>query len=227
MLPRPARLCRPRRSPQPAPQKTPASRRRKANTRERQVRTRLVWGFSCQAVVFGFCSQFFVRSGKGRSSFFNRDAGVKRVLSASGLRRIVVQHAGGTSLAKCCFFVRLRAVSSSRPVNRHAKRTSHRRVTIQPPSSRFSKSISHQHVLEPELRTKKGAHDFAQPLLTKAAERLRRGDYYCLRLGAHLSWVGDLGGLVGRNRLPRNARHRVSCWPASRSSGNRFRATNR
>src|SRR3984893_15317288 len=58
---------------------------------------------------------------ESRSSFFNRAAGVKRVLSASGLRRIVVQYAGGTSLAKCCFFVRLRAVSSSRPVNRHAK----------------------------------------------------------------------------------------------------------
>ena len=67
-------------------------------------------------------------------------------------------------------------------------------VDIQPPSSRFSKSIGHQHVLEPELRTKKGAHDFAQHLLTKAAERLRRGDYYCRRLGVHLSWVGDLGG---------------------------------
>ena len=67
-------------------------------------------------------------------------------------------------------------------------------VDIQPPSSRFSKSIGHQHVLEPELRTKKGAHDFAQYLLTKAAERPRRGYYYCRRLGAHLSWVGDLGG---------------------------------
>jgi hypothetical protein len=55
-----------------------------------QVCSGLVWGFSCQAVVFGFCSQFFVRSGKGRSSFFNRAAGVKKVLSASGLRRIVV-----------------------------------------------------------------------------------------------------------------------------------------
>ena len=65
---------------------------------------------------------------------------------------------------------------------------------IQPPSSRYSKSIGHQHVLEPDLRTKKGAHDFAQHLLTKAAERLRRGDYYCRRLGLHLSWVGDLGG---------------------------------
>jgi nucleotidyltransferase/DNA polymerase involved in DNA repair len=41
-------------------------------------------------------------------------------------------------------------------------------VDIQPPSSRFSKSIGHQHVLEPELRTTKGAHDFAQHLLTKA-----------------------------------------------------------
>jgi len=35
---------------------------------------------------------------------------------------------------------------------------------------------------------------FAQHLLTKAAERLRRGDYYYRRLGVHLSWVGDLGG---------------------------------
>jgi DNA polymerase-4 len=67
-------------------------------------------------------------------------------------------------------------------------------VDIQPPSSRFSKSIGHQHVLEPELRTAKGARDFAHHLLTKAAERLRRGDYYCRRLGAHLSWIGDLGG---------------------------------
>jgi DNA polymerase-4 len=67
-------------------------------------------------------------------------------------------------------------------------------VDIQPPSSRFSKSIGHQHLLEPELRTKTGAHDFAQHLLTKAAERLRRGDYYCRRLGVHLSWVSDLGG---------------------------------
>jgi DNA polymerase-4 len=67
-------------------------------------------------------------------------------------------------------------------------------VDIQASSSRFSKSIGHQHVLEPELRTTKGAHEFAQHLLTKAAERLRRGDYYCRRLGLHLSWVADLGG---------------------------------
>src|ERR1700719_2209577 len=67
-------------------------------------------------------------------------------------------------------------------------------VDIQPPSSRFSTSIGHQHVLEPELRTNKGAHDFAQHLLTRAAERLRRADYYCRRLGVHLSCVADLGG---------------------------------
>jgi DNA polymerase-4 len=67
-------------------------------------------------------------------------------------------------------------------------------VDIQPPSSRFSKSIGHQHVLEPELRTSDGARNFAQHLLTKAAERLRRGDYFCSRLGLHLSWVSDLGG---------------------------------
>ena len=67
-------------------------------------------------------------------------------------------------------------------------------VDIQPPSSRFAKSMGHQHVLEPELRTRAGAKNFSQHLLTKAAERLRRGDYYCRRLGLHLSWVGDLGG---------------------------------
>src|ERR1700730_2947405 len=33
----------------------------------RQVRSGLVWGFSCQAVVLG-CAEFFVRSGKGRFS---------------------------------------------------------------------------------------------------------------------------------------------------------------
>src|SRR6516225_5784470 len=45
MLPRSARLCRPRRSPRPAhPRKTPASRPRNANSRERQVRTGLSAG---------------------------------------------------------------------------------------------------------------------------------------------------------------------------------------
>ena len=33
-------------------------------------------------------------------------------------------------------------------------------VDIQPPSSRFAKSMGHQHVLEPELRTNEGAREF-------------------------------------------------------------------
>ena len=66
-------------------------------------------------------------------------------------------------------------------------------VDIQPPTSRYSKSIGHQHVLEPDLRTRDGARNFSQHLLSKAAERLRRGDYYCRRLGLQLSWIGDLG----------------------------------
>jgi DNA polymerase-4 len=65
-------------------------------------------------------------------------------------------------------------------------------VDIQPPASRYSKSIPACAGAGPTQQ--KSAHDFAQHLLTKAAERLRRSDYYCRRLGAHLSWVGDLGG---------------------------------
>jgi len=67
-------------------------------------------------------------------------------------------------------------------------------VDIQPPSSKYTKSMGHQHVLEPPLRTNSGAHDFAHHLLTKAAERLRHEDYYCRRLGLSLSWLGDLDG---------------------------------
>jgi DNA polymerase IV len=83
-------------------------------------------------------------------------------------------------------------------------------VDIQPPSSRLAKSMGHQHVLEPELRTNEGAGDFARHLLTKAAERLRRGDYYCRRLGLHLSWVGDLAGWWDGGQFQRNPRHRLS-----------------
>jgi len=64
---------------------------------------------------------------------------------------------------------------------------------IQPPSSPFAKSLGHQHVLEPELRTTHGARQYAHHLLSKAAERLRHKDYYCRRLGVHLRWMGDLG----------------------------------
>jgi DNA polymerase IV len=36
-------------------------------------------------------------------------------------------------------------------------------VDVQPPFSRFSKSIGHQHVLEPDLRTREGAHISRSP----------------------------------------------------------------
>jgi len=64
---------------------------------------------------------------------------------------------------------------------------------LQFPSSSHSKSISHQHVLEPELRTIDGARQFARHLLAKAAERLRHQGYYCRRLGLSLSGVSDWG----------------------------------
>jgi DNA polymerase-4 len=66
-------------------------------------------------------------------------------------------------------------------------------VDIQPQSSPFSRSLGHQHVLEPELRTAEGARNFAHHLLSKAAERLRHKEYYCRRLSLHLRWMGDLG----------------------------------
>jgi len=65
---------------------------------------------------------------------------------------------------------------------------------LQFPSSKQTHSISHQHVLEPSLRTTAGARQFAQHLLAKAAERLRNTHYYCRRLGVFLSWSKELGG---------------------------------
>ena len=79
-------------------------------------------------------------------------------------------------------------------------------VDIQPPTSRYSKSIGHQHVLVPDLRTKKGAHDFAQHLLTKAAERLRRAST-CP--GSAISAAGGMKPIFMRRAIP------DSCSPAS------------
>jgi DNA polymerase-4 len=45
-------------------------------------------------------------------------------------------------------------------------------VDMQPPSSRFSKSIGHQHVLEQVSRTNRGAHDFAQHLTHQGGRTL-------------------------------------------------------
>jgi DNA polymerase IV len=73
-------------------------------------------------------------------------------------------------------------------------------VDIQPPSSRYSKSIGHQHVLEPELRTNQGAHDFRAPaarrLLLPPARRPSFLDRQSRRL-------------LGRNRFSRDVGHRL------------------
>lgn len=61
---------------------------------------------------------------------------------------------------------------------------------LQFPSSPHSQSLSHQHVLEPELRTPEGAQHCAKHLLAKAAERLRHNAYYCRRLGLSLTFAG-------------------------------------
>lgn len=65
---------------------------------------------------------------------------------------------------------------------------------LQFPSSPETRSMGHQHVLEPALRSPPGARETSRHLLGKAAARLRNDDYYCRRLGLHLSWAGDLGG---------------------------------
>ncbi len=70
-----------------------------------------------------------------------------------------------------------------------------RGADLQFPSSPETHSISHQHVLEPELRTPQGARRFSRYLLGKAAERLRDKKYYARRLGLFISWLGDRGRL--------------------------------
>lgn len=66
-----------------------------------------------------------------------------------------------------------------------------RGADLQLPSSGLTQSMSHQHVLEPKLRTMLGAMDFSHHLLAKAAERLRKGDYYCSRLMLHVSFKNN------------------------------------
>jgi hypothetical protein len=60
-------------------------------------------------------------------------------------------------------------------------------------------------VLEPELRTTDGAESFSQHLLTKAAERLRRGNYYgrgAIGFGLLPSDVRGFRGHAAFHRVP-------------------------
>ena len=97
-------------------------------------------------------------------------------------------------------------------------------VDIQPPSSRFAKSIGHQHVLEPELRTNERRREFrAAPAdqggRAAAARRL------LLPPARPASVMGRRSRrLVGRNQFQRDARHRLSARAASTSSGRGSRA---
>lgn len=54
------------------------------------------------------------------------------------------------------------------------------------------RSIGHQHVLEPELRTEDGAWRVIKKLSMKAAVRLRKEGYYARRLLAQVRYMGDM-----------------------------------
>jgi hypothetical protein len=89
------------------PRSYPSGSFRKSGSQEtrcwRKGDSNLYGAFPVKSVVLG--SLF--RSGKGRSSFFNRAVRDKRVCPLSTTL--------GHHVARGCFFVRLRAVSSSRP----------------------------------------------------------------------------------------------------------------
>lgn len=55
------------------------------------------------------------------------------------------------------------------------------------------RSISHQHVLSPEQRTLRAATPVLRQLLVRAAERLRREEFYCRRLALDIKWTQQLG----------------------------------
>jgi len=54
------------------------------------------------------------------------------------------------------------------------------------------RSLGHQHVLEPEMRTPDGVWTVAKKLLAKAAVRLRKEGYYTRRISAHIKFIGQL-----------------------------------
>lgn len=63
-------------------------------------------------------------------------------------------------------------------------------------------SIGHQHVLEPNLRTRKGALSTLHRLLDKAAERLRRQGFYCRRMAVHSKLTHHEGYFEAKDRFP-------------------------
>jgi DNA polymerase-4 len=63
-----------------------------------------------------------------------------------------------------------------------------------PPVETTHKSvIGHQHVLEPELRTREKSYDVLHYLLVKAAERLRKMDHTCSNLSVSVKFTNHYG----------------------------------
>lgn len=54
-----------------------------------------------------------------------------------------------------------------------------------------SNSLSHQHVLPPEKRSRAGAHAVAKKLLSKLCLRLRKGEYYAKNLSVQVKFLGN------------------------------------
>lgn len=52
-----------------------------------------------------------------------------------------------------------------------------------------TRSIGHEHVLEPRLRTREGAYAVAQKLLIKAAVRLRKNAFFARRMGVAVKFM--------------------------------------
>jgi DNA polymerase-4 len=63
------------------------------------------------------------------------------------------------------------------------------------------RSLGHQHVLEPEFRTREGAWVIAKKLLIKAAARLRKEGYYTKRLSLFVHFLGGSGGWGKEQKL--------------------------
>lgn len=70
-----------------------------------------------------------------------------------------------------------------------------------PSPSRPHRSLGHQHVLPPDLRTIEKATPVIRQLLSRAALRLREGHFYCKRLILDIKWMGHLGSHVEEARF--------------------------
>lgn len=64
-----------------------------------------------------------------------------------------------------------------------------------------NKSISHSHVLPPEMRTREGAYLVAQKLLHKAAYRVRKANLWCKSISVYVQFEGEVPSFENSTRL--------------------------